>query len=60
MTNIELSKAQLEKLVRIYENLKEFDDFSVTIEDSNTVSVKLNVDKFPEKDNKTWTKIRYR
>ena len=45
MTDIVLSKEQIDKLILIYDQFKYFEDFSVTLSDDGTVSVKFEMDR---------------
>jgi hypothetical protein len=49
MTDIVLSKEQIDKLILIYDQFKYFEDFSVTLSDDGTVSVKFEMDKVDRK-----------
>ncbi len=49
MTDIVLTKEQIDKLILIYDQFKYFEDFSVTLSDDGTVSVKFEMDKVDRK-----------
>ena len=49
MTDIVLSKEQIDKLILIYDQFKYFEDFSVTLSDDGTVSVKFEMDRVDRK-----------
>jgi hypothetical protein len=45
MTDIVLTKEQISKLFLIYDQFKYFEDFTVTLSDDGTVSVKFEMSK---------------
>jgi hypothetical protein len=49
MTDIVLTKEQIDKLILIYDQFKYFEDFTVTLSDDGTVSVKFEMDKVDRK-----------
>ena len=52
MADIVLTKEQIHKLILIYDQFKYFDDFTVTLNEDRTVSIKFDMEKVDTKQKK--------
>ena len=52
MADIVLTKEQIHKLILIYDQFKYIDDFTVTLNEDRTVSIKFDMEKVDTKQKK--------